>query len=132
MNLCIERGRLTADPEQRDFADGNMVAMFSLAVSESYRDRNGNKKEVTHFLPIRSYGKQAEVAVNYLTKGDELIVSGKVCQDSWEDKTTGKKRSALYIRASHFDFIKIKSLMKDEPTKGKGREQDSEDADIPF
>jgi single-strand DNA-binding protein len=78
-------GRLGKDPEVRNMENGNVVANFSIATSESYKDKTtGEKKEVTEWTNIVLWGKTAEIAQKYLNKGDLAFIEGKLKTRSWE------------------------------------------------
>jgi single-strand DNA-binding protein len=84
-------GNLGQNPEVRTLNNGNKVANFSLATSETYKDRDGQKQTVTEWHNVVIWGKLAEVAERYLTKGSQVYVSGKLKTRSWEDKDGNKK-----------------------------------------
>ena len=83
-------GRLGQDPEIVNFEDGNKMAKFSLATDDSYKDKNGNKVERAYWHNIIVRGGLVKVVENYVTKGQEIAVEGKLTNRSWEDKE-GKK-----------------------------------------
>ncbi len=84
-------GRLGQDPELVTFADGNKMAKFSMATDDSYKDKDGKKVERAywHNIIVKRDGLVG-VVENYLTKGQEIAVEGKLTNRSWEDKD-GKK-----------------------------------------
>jgi len=79
-------GRLGQDPEIINFEDGNQMAKFSLATDDSYRDKNKNKVERTDWHNIVIKGSLVKVVENYVKKGQEIVVEGKLSNRSWEDK----------------------------------------------
>lgn len=83
-------GRLGQDPEIVNFDDGNKIAKFSLATDDSYKDKNGNKIERAYWHNIIVRGGLVKVVENYISKGQEIAVEGKLTNRSWEDKE-GKK-----------------------------------------
>jgi len=85
VNKVIVLGRLGRDPEVRSLDNGNMVANFSVATSETYKDKStGEKKEKTEWHNIVMWGKAAEIAQKYLKKGDQVYIEGKLQTRSWE------------------------------------------------
>tara|TARA_R110002012_G_scaffold322083_1_gene554823 strand:- start:2339 stop:2671 length:333 start_codon:yes stop_codon:yes gene_type:complete len=92
-------GRLGQDPEIVNFEDGNKMAKFSLATDDSYKDKNGNKVERAYWHNIVVKGGLVKVVENYVTKGQEIAVEGKLTNRSWEDKE-GNKRYMTEILCS--------------------------------
>lgn len=85
VNKVILIGRLGKDPEVRSLDNGNMVANFTIATSESYKDKStGEKKETTEWHNIVLWGKTAEIAQQYLNKGDQVYIEGKLQTRKWE------------------------------------------------
>ncbi len=89
-------GRLGQDPEIVNFEDGNKMAKFSLATDDSYKDKNGNKVERAYWHNIIVRGGLVKVVENYISKGQEIAVEGKLTNRSWEDKE-GKKHYTTEI-----------------------------------
>ncbi|MEY8869492.1 MULTISPECIES: single-stranded DNA-binding protein [Flavobacteriaceae] len=89
-------GRLGQDPEIVNFDDGNKIAKFSLATDDSYKDKNGNKVERAYWHNIIVRGGLVKVVENYISKGQEIAVEGKLTNRSWEDKE-GKKHYTTEI-----------------------------------
>jgi single-strand DNA-binding protein len=93
-------GRLTQDPEVRYTPSGTAVASFSVAVNRKYRKAEGEELvEAVTFVSVRSFGKPAEHAGQYLHKGRQVLVDGELRQDEWTDKESGEKRQRLYVVA---------------------------------
>jgi len=84
-------GRLGQDPEIVNFEDGNKMAKFSLATDDSYKDKNGQKVERAYWHNIVVKGGLVKVVENYVTKGQEIAVEGKLTNRSWEDKDGNKR-----------------------------------------
>jgi single-strand DNA-binding protein len=104
VNKCILIGRLGADPEVKHLEGDNMVTNVNMATSESYKDRNGNKVEQTEWHSLEIWGQQAKIAEQYLKKGSQLYVEGKIKTESWEDKE-GNKRYRTKIRVTSFTML---------------------------
>ncbi|MBF0225175.1 MAG: single-stranded DNA-binding protein [Desulfobacterales bacterium] len=85
LNKVLLIGRLGKDPEMRYFQDGTPVANFTIATSDEWKDKtNGEKKEKTEWHKIVAYRKLAEVCGEYLTKGKQVYIEGKLRTRSWE------------------------------------------------
>ncbi len=83
-------GRLGQDPEIITFEDGGKIARFSLATDDSYKDKNGNKVERTYWHPVVVKNGLVKVVENYVTKGKEIAIEGKLTNRSWDDKDGNK------------------------------------------
>ena len=104
-NKVILMGNLTRDPELKFLPSGTSVANFGLAMNERYTDRqSGEQKESVCFVDVEAWGRQAEIANEYLTKGRPVFVEGSLKFDSWEAED-GSKRSRLSVRAFRIQFI---------------------------
>lgn len=99
INQVILMGRLTRDPEMRTTTSGKSITSFSLAV-----DRGG-QSEQADFFDITAWEKLAELVSQYLSKGRRCLVQGRLQQDSWDDKETGKKRSKIVVVATDVTFL---------------------------
>lgn len=84
-------GRVTADPEVKSLPSGISVANFSLATNRVWKNDKGEKQEDVQFHNIVAFGKTAEIAEKYVSKGMLLYVGGRIQTRSWEDKDSGKK-----------------------------------------
>jgi len=104
VNRVILVGRLGRDPETRYTGGGQAVANFSLATDESYKDRNGERQKRTEWHKIVVWGKQAEIAQQYLKKGSLIFVEGRIQSREWQDKE-GQKRTSFEIVANNFRML---------------------------
>ncbi|MCP4052402.1 MULTISPECIES: single-stranded DNA-binding protein [Mesoflavibacter] len=84
-------GRLGQDPEIVTFNDGNKMAKFSLATDDSYKDKNGNKVERAYWHNIVVKNGLVKVVEDYVTKGQEIAIEGKLTNRTWEDKEGNKR-----------------------------------------
>lgn len=84
-------GHLGDNPKVRKLDSGKTVANFSIATNEIYRDSNGEKQSETTWHKLVAWGKQAEIAENYLKKGSEIAIEGKLSNRSYEDKDGEKQ-----------------------------------------
>ena len=104
VNKVILVGRLGRDPETRYTGGGQAVANFSLATDETYKDRNGERQKRTEWHKIVVWGKQAEIAQQYLKKGSLIFVEGRIQSREWQDKE-GQKRTSFEIVANNFRML---------------------------
>lgn len=104
-NKVILMGNLTRTPELRTIPSGTQVTDITLAVNENFTDSSGQKQERTSFVDITVWGKRAEVLCRWKKKGEPLLVEGRLQQDKWVDKETGKNRSKLKVVCDNFTFI---------------------------
>ena len=103
-NKVILMGNLTRDVEMRTTPSGQTVANFSLAVSRSWKDQNGQAQEQTSFINCVAWGKVGEIIAQYTSKGSPLLVSGRLDQRSYEDKD-GNKRTVSECIADDVQFL---------------------------
>jgi len=103
-NKVILMGNLTRDPEIRQAPSGAKVADLGLAVSETWRDKSGQTKEVTCFVDVVVWDKLAELCQQYLAKGRPVLVEGRLQMDEWKNQQ-GEKRSKLRVRADTVKFL---------------------------
>ncbi len=96
VNKVILVGRLGRDPETRYTGGGQAVANFSVATDETYKDRNGERQKRTEWHKIVVWGKQAEIAQQYLKKGSLIFIEGRIQSREWQDKE-GQKRTSFEI-----------------------------------
>ena len=104
-NKVILMGNLTADPELRTTPSGQNLASFTLAINRTWNNANGERQEETSFINCTAWGKTGETISKYVSKGRQLLVSGRLQQRTWQDKDTGKNRSAIDVIVEEFSFI---------------------------
>ena len=105
-NKVILVGNLTRDPEVKYTTGGTAVAEVGLAVNRTWFDQKSNeKKEETTFVDVTLWGRQAEVAGEYLSKGRRVLIEGRLQLDSWNDKETGQKRSKLRVVGEQMQML---------------------------
>ena len=123
-NKVILMGNLTRDPEIKTVPSGVKVCSFTLAVSNVWKDRDGNTQEKVCFVDINVWnrdttGRLADFCAQYLAKGRPALVEGKLEQHEWTSKT-GEKRTKLCVRADTVKFL------------GTTRNQDAQAGAAPF
>ena len=103
-NKVILMGGITRDLELRETPSGAKVCNLPLAISESWRDKQGNQQESTCYIDAVVWNKTAENCVQYLTKGRQVLVEGRLDLQTWENES-GEKRSKHVVRADHVTFL---------------------------
>jgi single-strand DNA-binding protein len=103
-NKVILMGNLTRDVELRQTQSGMALAKFGMATNRKW-SQNGEQKESTCFVDLTAWGRQAEVLAQYVKKGSQLFVEGRLEYSTWEAKDGGGKRSKLEVVVENFQFI---------------------------
>ena len=125
INKAILIGRLGSDPEVRYTPSGVAVANFSIATSEEWKDRDtGEKKERTEWHRIVAWRRLGEICGEYLSKGKQVYVEGRIQTRSWDDRD-GNKRYTTEIVATDVQFLGSRD------DAGAGRPQGSTAGDFP-
>ena len=104
-------GRLGQDPEVKTLDKGNKIAKFSLATSDSFTGKDGNRQEQTQWHNIVVWGNLAGICEKYLKKGKEIAIDGRLTYRTWEDKN-GTKHISSEIVANDFLFVGSNSNLK--------------------
>jgi single-strand DNA-binding protein len=86
-------------------AGSGSVTSFSVAVNETWQDKNGQRQERVNFIECEAWGARGETIAKYFSKGRQILVEGSLRQDTWDDKDTGKKRSAIKVSVNAFSFV---------------------------
>lgn len=134
LNLCQFIGRLGRDPETRYMSNGDAVCNFSIASSETWKDKNsGQKQERTEWVRCTVFGKLAEIAGQYLKKGKQCYVAGKMVTRKWTDKDGVEK----YTTEIKVDQVQLLGSGVDKPQQeakapASGGGFDDMDNDCPF
>lgn len=104
LNRVLLIGNLTRDPELRYTPSGSAVADFGLAMNRVWKGQDGARQEETTFVDITAWGKTAELAKQYLSKGRRVFVEGRLKLDQWTSQE-GQKRSKLSVVAETLQFL---------------------------
>jgi single-strand DNA-binding protein len=104
LNKAIVIGNLTRDPELKSLPSGIKVCSFSLATNRVWRDKNGARQESADYHNIACFGKQAEIVAQWMKKGNQIYIEGRMTTRSWDDKDTGKKMYRTEIIAENVQF----------------------------
>ncbi len=97
LNKVILMGNLTRDPEIKYTPKGTAIAAFGMAINRNYTLESGEKREEVTFVDCEAYARLAEIIGEYCKKGKPLFVEGRLKLDSWDDKTSGQKRSKMKV-----------------------------------
>ncbi len=115
VNKCLFIGNLTADPEIRTMPNGEQVANFSIALNERYKAKDGNVVENVEYVRIVLYRRLAEIAGQYLHKGSQVYVEGRLKNRKWQDNN-GQDRYTTEIQG---DNLQMLGGRQDEPKQAK-------------
>jgi single-strand DNA-binding protein len=143
LNKVMLIGNLGRDPEVRSIPSGQQVASFTLATNRRWTDKAGQRQEQTEWHQIVCWGKLAEIAAQYLTKGKQIFVEGRIQTRSWDDKQTGEKKYRTEVICENFQMLgqrgggpetEAHAPASGGPTydEGLGAPGAPEDDDIPF
>jgi single-strand DNA-binding protein len=137
INKVILVGNLGRDPESRFLANGEMVCNFSIATSEQWKDKSGEKQEATEWHRISFFGKVAEVCAQYLKKGSTVYVEGSIRTRKWTDKD-GVEKYTTEIKGERMQMLGGRTAPSDaEETPAPAPEKKVTkiadlDSDLPF
>jgi single-strand DNA-binding protein len=115
VNKVILIGRLGADPEVKYLSNGTTVANFRMATSENRVSKTGEKTTVTEWHRIVAFGRLAEICGEYLSKGKQVYIEGRIHTRSWQDRD-GNKKWATEITASQMQMLGAPGAAPSEPS----------------
>lgn len=122
LNRVTLIGNLTRDPEIKYTPKGTAISQFSIAVNRSWKNANGDKVDEVSFVDCECFENRAENLAKHAKKGQSLYVEGRLKQDTWDDKTTGAKRSKLKVIVDSWQFVSSKGGQH-EATRPTGDDQ---------
>ena len=128
LNKCMLIGNLGKDPEIKMTPSGQKVATFSIASSEKYTDKSGQKVEKTEWHNIVAWKKLAEIIESYVKKGSTVYIEGKLTTRSWEDSNGGGKKYRTEVLVSQLQMLSSK---RDQQGQSQGGQQQGQGQDIP-
>ena len=105
LNRVLLIGNLTRDPDLRYTPKGTAVTEIAVAINRIYSGDDGERKEETTFVDITLWARLAEIAGQYLKKGRNVFIEGRLQLDTWDDKQTGQKRSRLRVVAENMQLL---------------------------
>ena len=135
VNKFIGIGNLGRDPEMRVMpADGKYVTNISIAITESYKDKQGQKQEVTEWVNVVFFGKLAEIAGQYLKKGSKVYIEGKLKTEKYQKD--GQDRYITKVIANSMQMLsgadKAEKIEKTTPEESRNIDLNDIESDIPF
>ena len=104
INKAIVVGNLTRDPELKSLPSGQKVTSFSVATNRTWKDANGAKQEAVDYHNVACFGRTAETVAQWMKKGSQIYVEGRMTTRSWDDKESGKKMYRTEIIAENVQF----------------------------
>src|SRR6267143_538831 len=126
VNRVILIGNLGRDPEIRYTQGGEPIANFSLATSESWTDKGGQKQERTEWHRVEVFGKTAQVVRDYCTKGKQVYLEGSIRYDEWTDKDGNKKyMTKIRISGPGSRLVLLGGRGEGGPSRGGAPSQDT-------
>jgi single-strand DNA-binding protein len=120
-NKVILLGNLTRDPQVRYTPSGMAVADIGLAVNHSWFDKQTNqRREEATFVDVTLWGRTAEIAGEYLGKGRQVLIEGRLQLDQWDDRETGQKRSKLKVVCENLTMVGSRAEGHSQDVRGAG------------
>jgi len=138
VNKVILVGNLGADPQSHQLNDGKTVANLSVATSETWNDKDGQKQTRTEWHRVSIFGKGAEIAANWLKSGSKVYIEGKLQTRSWKDQNGEKQYSTEIIISEYagsfqiLDKLANSSLNNEQITTPQQIESSDDLEDLPF
>ena len=143
VNKVMILGRLTRDVELKYLQSGTALAEVGVAVDHRYKGKDGEWQSKPVFVDVTLWARTAEIASEYLGKGSQVHIEGRLDLDQWEDKETGKKRSKLKVVGEKLTMVGKKGEgggsrseyaepIKDKPAERDPGEEGDEGSDVPF
>jgi single-strand DNA-binding protein len=133
LNHVFLAGRLTRDPELRYTPSNVALCKMGLAVSRTFKTKDGERREETLFINVTAWRGTAEYCGERLRKGQPIIVEGRLKSDEWEDKNTGQKRTSIEVQADRIQQISWEDRdSKPKPPEPRPIEEPIPEDDIPF
>ena len=120
INKVMLIGNLTRDPELRVTPKGTAICQFGIAVNRQYKDESGATRDDTTFVDIEAWGKTGETIAKYMTKGRPIFIEGRLKLDSWDDKTTGQKRTKMKVVCEQCQFLGGRDNVSSEGRQADG------------
>ncbi|MXR69692.1 single-stranded DNA-binding protein [Shewanella sp. JBTF-M18] len=131
VNKVILVGNLGRDPEVRYMPNGNAVANFTVATSESWKDQQGQMQERTEWHNIVMYRRLAEIAGEYLKKGSKVYLEGKLQTSKWQDQQTGQDRYKTEINVNEMQMLDSRGQGGQGGQQGYGAQQQNQNQYTP-
>lgn len=130
LNKALIIGNLTRDPELKALPSGIKVCSFSVATNRVWKDQNGAKQEAADYHNIVVFGRQAETVAQYMKKGSQVMIEGRMQTRSWDDATSGTKKYRTEVVADRVQFGSTGNAPRTNgaTAQAKSNEQDEDSA----
>lgn len=115
LNAVHLLGYLARDPELRYTPSGKCVCQFGIGINRKWKTADGSQKEKVSFIDCTAWETTGEIIGSKFRKGQPILVSGYLDQESWDDKQTGQKRNKLNVIVQSFSFVSPKDDASDSP-----------------
>ena len=138
VNKVIIIGNLGTDPQSRQLNDGKTVTNLSVATSETWNDKDGQKQTRTEWHRVSIFGKGAEIAANLFKSGSKVYIEGKLQTRSWKDQNGEKQYSTEIIISEYsgsfqiLDKLANSSLNNEQPVISSEADSNDDIDDLPF
>jgi single-strand DNA-binding protein len=133
MQKILIIGYLGRDPESKYTPQGTVIAQFSIASSERWKDKNGELQERTEWFAVKAFGRRAEIVGKYLHKGSRVYLEGRKRTESWDDKKTGSKNYRDLVYVDRIEFLDSRINGDGESTTDESAEEhNTSSEDVPF
>ena len=119
LNKVFLLGNLTRDPDLRGLPSGQSVCELRLAVSRRFQNSNGQEVEDTCFVDVVVWGRSANNCKQFLSKGSQVMVEGRLQLDQWEDRNSGGQRQRLRVVAEQVQFMNRRPASGDQPAPNR-------------
>jgi single-strand DNA-binding protein len=132
LNKCAFIGNLGADPEARSLSNGGEVVNLRLAVSESWKDKDGNRQERTEWVPVVIFNENlAKVAKSYLRKGSKVYLEGQLQTRKWQDQSgTDRYSTEVVLQRYRGELVLLDGKREPDGSQGAPMQRTSYDADL--
>jgi single-strand DNA-binding protein len=132
LNKAFLIGNLTRDPELKALPSGINVCSFSIATNRVWKDKNGEKQESADFHNIVVFGRQAETVAQYMKKGSQVMIEGRMQTRSWDDQATNTKKYRTEVIADRVQFgTNSGNKVESKPAEGKQESEELETIEYP-
>lgn len=141
INRVILSGNLARDPDVRFTPQGKAVCEATICVSEKWKTESGDERERTAFVGLIIWGARGEAFAKFHKKGNKALIEGKLVQETWDDKESGKKREKTKVQVDQWEFFNGKApegypapqrpQQPKDPTP-KADAKPTEEDDVPF
>lgn len=132
VNKCLFIGNLTADPEIRTMPNGEQVANFTIALNERYKAKDGNVVENIEYVRIVLYRRLAEIAAQYLRRGSQVYIEGRLKTRKWQDNN-GQDRYSTEIQCDNLQMLggRNQDAAQNQPPKQQKAQSKSQQSEPP-